>query len=348
LEAQALVEQKAKPSAAAASGSGSLSRTLWLVLYVLIWYVASAVCNTSARKILTLYEPIPLWLSFVQIAITVVILRVYLFQVKKTPPPPIPSQDARDVIYKLAFTYTVGFVFVNSGYLAVNVSLAETLRSAEPLFSVFFAKLMLKDEPISTLTMLTLVPIVAGGVLSSGGDASFNMLGFVFVCISNICFALRSVFMKHLKPLYTGNAIQVFYELCKVGAVGVFFLAISFEILILVVGDEEQMKFALLPMLVAPGSRLATFDFLRILLVNGATYAAYNQMSFLVLSMVAMVTHAVGNSLRRVFTIVASVYIFGNPISNQNALGIVLAVGGVIAYSISKARDEAKASKALQ
>ena len=196
--------------------------------------------------------------------------------------------------------------------------------------------------------MMTLIPIVLGGVLSSGGDASFNFLGFGFVCISNICFALRSVLTKQLKQTYSGNAIQVFYEISKFGSIGVFFLALVVEILVLAFGDDSMLKFALFPTLLFPNSVMASMAFVKIMFMNGLTYAAYNQMSFLVLSLTTVVTHAVGNSLRRVVTIVASVYMFGNPISAQNAMGITLAVGGVIAYSISKARDEAKAKTGLQ
>ena len=327
------------------SPSSSAVNVPLLLLYVLIWYASSAVCNTSARKILTIYAPLPLWLSTAQFLLTTVVLHVYLYHIKRTPPPPLTNPDAKTVFYKVTFVYTLGFVFVNSGYLAVNVSLAETLRSAEPLFSVFFAKVMLKDEPVSTLTMITLVPIVMGGVLSSGGDASFNLTGLLFVCFSNICFALRSVFTKHLKQVYPANPIQVFYEISKLGFLGVLILSLVFEIGVLFSGDAYQ-SYALLPALIyGEDSIITSRSFAQIVLVNGITYAAYNQMSFLVLSMVTVVSHAVGNSLRRVVTIIASVYIFSNPISNQNAMGIVLAVGGVIAYSLSKSRDEAKARK---
>ena len=71
-------------------------------------------------------------------------------------------------------------------------------------------------------------------------------------------------------------------------------------------------------------------------LANGAAYAAYNCMSFVVLSHVEMVTHAVGNAFRRVVTILCSVWYLGNRITPTNALGITVAFTGVVLYSLTK------------
>jgi uncharacterized membrane protein len=124
-----------------------------------------------------------------------------------------------------------------------------------------------------------------------------------------------------------------------------YYFDFTFELLILFIRDEELYRFSLLYSAVDASSMLVSWPFLKIVLINGVTYAAYNQMSFLVLSLVTMVTHAVGNSLRRVVTILASIWVFGNAITTQNAVGIFLAVGGVIAYSISKYMDESKVKK---
>jgi solute carrier family 35 protein E1 len=241
--------------------------------------------------------------------------------------------------------YTLGFVFVKSGYLAVSVSLAETLRSAEPLFSVFFAKLFLPGEIISFTTILTLLPIVLGGALSSGGDATFTLTGFIFVCFSNIMFALRSIFTKQLRGTgYTGNAMQTFYEISLYGFVLLLGLTLCLEFtLLFLVSDENLLMYSITQ--VNFSTMKWSDEFWRLLVINGFSYAAYNQMSFLVLSMVTVVTHAVGNSFRRVVTILVSVWMLGNMITTQNACGIALAISGVVAYSFSKAKDEAEVNK---
>ena len=322
------------------SDSTSSRLVFTLLPYIFVWYSTSVVCNTSAKKILFLYAPIPLWVTLAQFITTLVVLRVY-FVVRRIPlPAQSTTTSSSPVFYKLALVYTLGFVFVNSGYLAVSVSLAETLRSAEPIFSVVLAKLMLDEEYISNWTMATLVPIVLGGVLSSGGDTSFSFSGLLFVCASNVAFALRSVYTKQLK--YPNGAIPLFYEISRTGTGMLVGLLVSCEVMFFLLKPEmfvlERLKEVV--------EENRWWQFITLLVQTGVSYAAYNQMSFLVLSMVSVVTHAVANSFRRIVTILLSVWVFSTPVGLQNALGIVLAISGVVLYSLSKSRDEEERMKA--
>eukprot|EP01095_Lingulamoeba_sp_RSL-Kostka_P017751 TRINITY_DN9430_c0_g2_i1.p1 TRINITY_DN9430_c0_g2~~TRINITY_DN9430_c0_g2_i1.p1 ORF type:complete len:394 (+),score=58.23 TRINITY_DN9430_c0_g2_i1:118-1299(+) len=61
----------------------------------------------------------------------------------------------------------------------------------------------------------------------------------------------------------------------------------------------------------------------------------YNLVSFLILSNVSPVSHAVTNGMRRIFIIFIAVIVFKNPISYINLFGTVVACIGVLCYSIS-------------
>ena len=50
------------------------------------------------------------------------------------------------------------------------------------------------------------------------------------------------------------------------------------------------------------------------------------------LERVSPVTHSVGNSLKRVVIIAASVIVFRNPVSATNIAGTALAIAGVVWY----------------
>ena len=61
---------------------------------------------------------------------------------------------------------------------------------------------------------------------------------------------------------------------------------------------------------------------------------------YLALSNVHPVTLAVGNTMKRVFIVVASVIVFRNPISVQAAIGSAIGIGGVLLYSLTKQHYE--------
>jgi solute carrier family 35 protein E1 len=72
-------------------------------------------------------------------------------------------------------------------------------------------------------------------------------------------------------------------------------------------------------------------------------YYTYNEVSFRVLDNISPVSHALGNTLKRVFIIVSSMLVFGNQMTMQGAIGSVMAIGGVLLYSLAKSAAKKKA-----
>lgn len=60
------------------------------------------------------------------------------------------------------------------------------------------------------------------------------------------------------------------------------------------------------------------------------------QVMYLALGAVHPTTLAVGNTMKRVFIIVASLVVFKTPISRMGIVGSAIAVGGVLVYSLTK------------
>lgn len=77
----------------------------------------------------------------------------------------------------------------------------------------------------------------------------------------------------------------------------------------------------------------AQADLARRLLSVGVCFHAYQQLSYMILSRVAPVTHSICNSVKRVVVIVASVIAFNHPLSTQNTIGTGIALFGVFLYS---------------
>lgn len=71
-------------------------------------------------------------------------------------------------------------------------------------------------------------------------------------------------------------------------------------------------------------------------LLSGVFYYLYNEVAFLALDNVAPVTHALGNTIKRVVIILTSVLVFGTKMTAQGVLGSSIAIGGVLLYSLAK------------
>lgn len=81
-------------------------------------------------------------------------------------------------------------------------------------------------------------------------------------------------------------------------------------------------------------------DLIRGLVLSGLFHYLNNEVMYLALSNVHPVTLAVGNTMKRVFIVVASVLVFKNPISIQAAIGSAVGIGGVLLYSLTKQHYE--------
>jgi hypothetical protein len=71
-------------------------------------------------------------------------------------------------------------------------------------------------------------------------------------------------------------------------------------------------------------------------LSSGLFHYLNNEVMYLVLSNVHPITLAVGNTMKRVFIIVAGVLVFSTPVTTSTAIGSTIGIGGVFVYSLIK------------
>ena len=67
------------------------------------------------------------------------------------------------------------------------------------------------------------------------------------------------------------------------------------------------------------------------ILASGLSFYLYNEVAFYTLDAVHPITHAVGNTIKRVILILFSVVRFGTPMTFQSGLGSSIAIAGVFA-----------------
>merc|ERR1711968_138702 len=182
------------------------------------------------------------------------------------------------------------------------VSFTHIVKASEPVVSAALSAVLL-GAFYSPITYLTLLPIVGGVALASLKELSFTWLGFGAAMLSNVSSALRGILAKKTMG----------------GGVG-----------------ENMNETNLYAIMTAVAAGTSKKDLAILSALSGAYYYLYNEVAFLALGRVNPVTHAVGNTIKRVVIIIASVIAFNTPISRLGVIGSSIAITGTLLYSLAK------------
>jgi len=86
----------------------------------------------------------------------------------------------------------------------------------------------------------------------------------------------------------------------------------------------------------AVASGISGKDIIFNMVMSGLTFYLYNEVAFMTLDKVHPITHAVGNTIKRVVIIGASIIVFKNPVTAQGYIGSGIAIFGVLLYSMAQ------------
>ncbi|XP_078174271.1 triose phosphate/phosphate translocator, non-green plastid, chloroplastic-like [Carex rostrata] len=283
------------------------------------WNLFNIYFNIFNKQVLKVYA-FPMTVTAMQFGIgSVLILLMWSMNLHKRPK--IPSLSQMWVIGALAAVHTVGNAFTNMSLLKVAVSFTHTVKAMEPFFSVLLSALFLRQQP-SVIAIATLIPVVGGVVLASFTEASFNWIGFWSAMASNLANQSRNVVSKKLMNNEEESLDNInLFSLITI---------ISFFLSTLIMIFTEGITFT--PSYLQASGLNVREIYVRCLL-SGLCFHAYQQAGYMLLEHVSPVTHSVGNCVKRVVVIVASVLFFRTPIAPVNALGTGIALSGVFLYS---------------
>jgi hypothetical protein len=223
---------------------------------------------------------------------------------------------------QLAAAFLAGCYTLNGCLARMHVSLAMTLRAAEPLTTLALGALMLpKSEQPPRRRILTLLPVVLGCALSAVGEHGPTAKALLLVGLSNVCFSLRGVLGKRVKATHGTGPVRLFAQMCVVG--------VALQIALL-------SRVALVPTarskLLQAG--LFALEHPLLLLTNGLSFYAQLQLSFVCLSRMSAVSHSLANSMRRPATVAAAILLAPAPLTPLNWAGVALACAGALAYGL--------------
>ncbi|KAL8228657.1 hypothetical protein R6Q57_013557 [Mikania cordata] len=289
-------------------------------LYFALWWTLNVVFNIYNKKVLNAF-PFPWLTSTLSLAAGSLIMLVSW----ATRMVEAPKTDAEfwKALFPVALAHTIGHVAATISMSKVAVSFTHIIKSGEPAFSVFVSKFFL-GETFPLGVYLSLLPIIGGCALSAFTELNFNMTGFMGAMVSNLAFVFRNIFSK--KGMKGKSVSGMNYYAC----LSMLSLLILTPFTIAMEGPqmwEAGWQTALTQ--IGP-------NFIWWVVAQSVFYHLYNQVSYMSLDQISPLTFSVGNTMKRISVIVASIIIFRTPIQPVNALGAAIAIIGTFIYSQAK------------
>lgn len=298
-------------------------KSIKLAGYYFLLYLFTVIYNVSVKRVLTVL-PLPTTMTAVQLLLGIpLFLPLWVAKYPKN-----IESIPRVPLILVSLAHAIGSLATTVALSAGSVSFVHVIKSAEPIFQAVLSAVILKSF-FSYSVYLTLIPIMLGVAVASVTELSFTWVGFIVAMLSNLFYQLRIVLSKKLilKMEVDGPGKLTAANLFRV--VTIVSAAMMLPVTLLLEGSSLLE----LRSLVSENPSLGVRELLLDVVVAGLSFYAFNEVSFWILDLVHPITHAIGNTIKRVVLIVASVIIFRTPMTAQSAWGSLIAVLGSFLYA---------------
>ncbi|KAJ0454376.1 putative triose phosphate/phosphoenolpyruvate translocator, sugar phosphate transporter [Helianthus annuus] len=301
-------------------GQSEAGQKMKIGLYFATWWSLNVVFNIYNKKVLNAF-PFPWLTSTLSLAAGSLIMLVsWATKVVEAPKTDVEFWKA---LFPVALAHTIGHVAATISMSKVAVSFTHIIKSGEPAFSVFVSRVFLGETfPIGVY--LSLLPIIGGCALSALTELNFNMTGFMGAMVSNLAFVFRNIFSK--KGMKGKSVSGMNYYAC----LSMLSLLILTPFTIAMEGPQ-MWEAGWQTALTQVGPNIVWW-----VVAQSVFYHLYNQVSYMSLDQISPLTFSVGNTMKRISVIVASIIIFRTPLQPVNALGAAIAILGTFIYSQAK------------
>ena len=248
----------------------------------------------------------------------------------------------------------------------IPLSLSNTIKMTQAAFTVMLGYIWLGKLP-SQRVLLSLIPLLFGATLTAGSDLSFNFFGFVAIFFATCCSTFQNLYFKNrvqvAKYPLAGGSMQdnILPESRKpskhqvIGRMVLIHMIIAFSAFALSLPPAFYLEVVRSPTAsrgAAQGAGVqkkvdGSFVLASMQIFAGSLMTWIGSVSAYIFlaSVNTALTHNIAKLVQRMLRIVISVIIFHNPISLTNAVGMMMALGGVALYSVASAIDRRRAPK---
>lgn len=317
--------RKATAAEPAEESSSAFAETLQTGVYFALWYLFNIGYNIYNKQALNAVA-LPWTIATIQMATGIFyFLPLWILGIRKAPK--LSFSDLK-TLFPIALCHTGVHVGAVIALGAGAVSFAHIVKASEPVVTCGLNAVLL-GQILPLNVYLTLLPIIGGVAIASMKELSFTMLALASAMLSNVSSAARGVLSK---KTMSGKQIGENLDAQNLYAV---LTAMSTVILIPMMLAIEGTSFLPAAKAIIEAGSFTKKSLATLVGLSGASYYAYNEVAFLALGKVNPVTHAVGNTIKRVVIIVASVIAFKTPMSTGSIIGSSIAIFGTLLYSLA-------------
>lgn len=303
--------------------SPALLQRLKIGGYFALWYILNVFYNIQNK--LTLNKlPQPMMVGSFQLGIgSLYCSLLWLLQWRAKPV--IQSPQLVQQLRQVGLWHAIGQLCTMLSLGAGPVSFTHIVKALEPFFSAVVSALLL-GQWMPLPVYLTLLPVVGGVGYACLKERSFSWLAFGMAMSSNLAFALRAVLSKRAMNLSSQAVNMTPPNVFGLVTIASFFLSLPLALL----GEGRTFLSCW------KQADVSSWYLVQAIVVSGLFHYLNNEVMYLALGSVHPITLAVGNTMKRVFIMVASVMVFRNPISLQAGVGSAIGIAGVLLYSLTK------------
>lgn len=307
-------------------------------IFFLLWYAINVAYNDYNKTVLKDLG-LPWTVSALQLGIGLVLWVAPLWLTGLRKMPSITAANAKTIL-PVAMIHGLGQCVTVMSLGAGSLAFVNVVKSLEPLFNVVFMAIFMGDM-LPWQVNACLLPVVGGVGYAASAGAEFSFDCFAFAMGSNLAFSLRGVLTKAQSKVDKGKNMDDpgnnFAVLSALAFLTVVPIALAIE------GPKLKSTWDAAVAVTCTGkgkkevcTGIDPTDLVTRLLLSGLSFHVYNEIAMYTLDKVSPITHAVGNTIKRVILILYSVIRFGSAMNFQMATGSAVAIGGVFAYSIAK------------
>ncbi|KAG0274755.1 Triose-phosphate Transporter [Linnemannia exigua] len=215
----------------------------------------------------------------------------------------------------------------NASLMYITLSFYTMIKSSTPIWVLIFAFFFRLEKPRFSLILIIGV-IVVGVVLTVAGETQFDMTGFVLVLLASVMSGLRWSLTQMLlqkDQLGMDNPVATLYYISPI-------MFVLMSILSLVIEDPfvqfsssaffQDFRTGALTMVMAGGGGFLAF--------------AMTVAEFKLIKSTGTVTLSVAGISKEIVVISLSMLIFGDRLTFVNLLGLLVSIGGIMAYNYVK------------